>query len=84
MTGQVELLSPRRARRRAKSGVELIACSFCLRVLRDLEWQEAERVIREIRSYELETPPRLQSALCDLCAESIRSRRAEAREVAAA
>ena len=55
---------------------DLTTCSLCLRVLRGSEWMEAERVIREIRSYELEAPPRLQPAVCDACAESIFSRRA--------
>jgi hypothetical protein len=40
-----------------------------------LEWGEAERVIRDNRSYELAAPPRLHSAVCELCAESIFSRR---------
>jgi hypothetical protein len=39
------------------------------------EWREAEQVIRELRSYELEAPPRLHSAVCEVCAESIFSRR---------
>jgi len=45
-----------------KSPTGLITCSICLRVHRGSEWTEAERVIREIRSYELDAPPRLQSA----------------------
>jgi hypothetical protein len=45
---------------------------------------EAERVIREIRSYELEALPRLESAVCDVCAESIFSRRAQEGEPVAA
>jgi hypothetical protein len=55
----------------------LIACSLCLRVRRGSEWMEAESVIREIRSYAFDAPPRLQSAVCDVCAESIFSRRAQ-------
>jgi hypothetical protein len=46
-----------------------------MRVLRGSEWIEAERVIREIRSYELDELPRLRSRVCDVCAESIFSRR---------
>jgi hypothetical protein len=59
-----------------ESATDLIACSLCLRVLRGSEWVEAERVIRAIRSYELDAPPRLHPAVCDFCAESILSRRA--------
>jgi hypothetical protein len=62
----------------------LITCSICLRVHRGSEWAEAEHVIRETRSYELAAPPRLQSAVCEVCAESIFSRRAQARESVAA
>jgi hypothetical protein len=63
----------------------LITCSLCLRVRRGSEWREAEHVIRELRSYELEAPPRLQSAVCEVCADSIFSRRvAEERHVEAA
>jgi hypothetical protein len=40
-----------------------------------LEWIEAEHFIREIRSYELDAPPRLLSGVCDFCAESIFERR---------
>jgi hypothetical protein len=62
----------------------LITCSICLRVQRGSQWTEAEHVIREIRSYELATPPRLQSAVCDDCAESIFNRRAQVTERIAA
>jgi hypothetical protein len=67
-----------------ESRTDLIACSICLRVLRGSEWVEAERVIREVRSYELEDPPRLHSGVCDSCAEAIFSRRAQVREPVAA
>jgi len=70
--------------RQAHSRTRLVTCSMCLRVLRGSEWIEAERVIHEIRSYELEAPPRLRPALCDVCAESIHSRRAEMIEPIAA
>jgi hypothetical protein len=67
-----------------KPPVGLITCSLCLRVQRGSEWTEAERVIREIRSYELDAPPRLHSAVCDDCAEAILSRRAQVTERVAA
>jgi hypothetical protein len=67
-----------------ESRTELTTCSLCLRVLLDSEWIEADRVIRETRSFELEAPPRLHSAVCALCAESITSRRAQAPEPIAA
>jgi len=52
-------------------------------VLRASEWLEAKQVIREIRYYELESPPRLRPGVCDLCAESILDRRARTEAVAA-
>lgn len=55
----------------------LTTCPLCLRVRRGSEWTEAERVIREIRSFELEAPPRLASAVCENCAESIFRRRSQ-------
>jgi hypothetical protein len=67
-----------------ESRTGLTTCSLCLRVLQDSEWIDADRVIREIRSYELEAPPRLHSAVCDLCVETITSHRAQAREPLAA
>ena len=63
-------------RQRRSQATTLVTCSLCLRVLRGSEWIEAERVIGEIRSYELEAPPRLESAVCDFCADSIVDRRA--------
>jgi hypothetical protein len=57
---------------------------MCLRVLRGTEWVEAERAIRDLRSFTLPTPLRLESALCDQCTESIRLRRREPREKLAA
>ena len=71
----VQHLRPRRTLRRAKQRTELVTCSICLRVRRGSDWREAEHVIRELRSFELEAPPRLRSAVCDVCAESIFSRR---------
>lgn len=63
---------------------DLVACSVCLRVRRGSEWVEAELVIREIRSYELDAPPRLLSGVCEVCAESILGRRAKLVEPIAA
>jgi hypothetical protein len=62
-----------RAHRESRTG--LVTCSLCLRVHRGSEWIEAEHVIRETRSFELAALPRLQSAICEVCAESIFSRR---------
>jgi hypothetical protein len=74
----------RRTLRQAESRTDLITCSLCLRVLRGSEWTKAEHVIRDIRSYELEAPPRLRSGVCNSCAESIFNRRAQAGEPVAA
>jgi hypothetical protein len=62
----------------------LTACSVCLRVLSGTEWVEAEHAIRDLRSFALPAPPRLESALCDQCTESIRRRRREPKETLAA
>jgi hypothetical protein len=70
--------------RHTESPTTLIACSLCLRVLHGSEWIEAERAISEIRSYELDAPPRLEPAVCDFCAEAIRGRRAHVGEPIAA
>ena len=69
-------LRSRRTLRSTKQQTDLVTCSLCLRVRRGSEWREAEEVIRDLRSYELEAPPRLHSAVCEVCAESIFSRRA--------
>jgi hypothetical protein len=82
-TDLAPLLRPRRAPQ-ADSGTHLITCSLCLRVRRGSEWLGAEDVIREIRSYELAAPPRLHPGVCDVCAESILSRRMQAAEPTAA
>ena len=68
-------LRSRRTLRSTKQQADLLTCSLCLRVRRGSEWREAEEVIRDLRSYELEAPPRLHSAVCEVCAESIFSRR---------
>jgi hypothetical protein len=79
----VQLPRLRRTSRQTESRTDLITCSICLRVLRGADWVDAEHVIREIRSYELETPPHLHDAVCEACADSIFSRRAEHEPVAA-
>lgn len=80
----VHSLRLRRTQRQTRSPHHLITCSLCLRVLRGSEWKDADQVIREIRSYELDALPRLDSAVCDVCAESIFSRRAQEGEAIAA
>jgi len=80
----VQLLGPRHAGLHAEPNADLVTCSLCLRVLRSSEWIEAERVIRELRSFELEAPPQLLAGMCDLCAGSIRGRRAHDLEASAA
>jgi hypothetical protein len=70
--------------RGAQPPTSLTSCPLCLRVLRGSEWVEAERVIRDIRSYELAAPPRLEAAVCDFCSQSIFSRRAQPDEPMAA
>jgi hypothetical protein len=82
-TDLVQLPRFRRTPRQTESRNDLITCSLCLRVLRGADWLEAEHVIREIRSYELEALPHLRDAVCDDCAESIFSRRAQDEPVAA-
>jgi hypothetical protein len=83
MVELVQIVQFRRPSPQPKSRTALTTCSLCLRVLCGSEWSEAERVIREIRSYEREAPPRLEPTVCELCAESIQSRRAQSEPVAA-
>ncbi len=71
----VQHLRPRRVACARNRQTDLVTCSLCLRVLQGSEWRDAEHVIRELRSYELEAPPRLHAAVCEVCAESIFSRR---------
>jgi hypothetical protein len=59
--------------------LSLIACSRCLRVLRDQEWVHAETVIRDLRSFEYEVAPRFEPVLCPICTVSIHLRRVQAR-----
>jgi len=82
-TDLVQLLRPR-ARRNATSSTDLVTCSLCLRVLRESEWVDAERVIRKIHSYDLEELPHLLPGLCDDCADRILTRRATHAEAVAA
>jgi hypothetical protein len=92
-------LAPRRRRRQASSALPfplpvalfeadgsltLSACSVCLRVWRSQGWVEAEHVIRELRSFELAAPPRLEAALCDRCVDSLHARRTRSAEPLAA
>ena len=64
--------------------LDLITCPLCLCVRRGSEWMEAEHVIRETRSYELEALPQLRAHVCDFCAESILSRRTQVGDFIAA
>jgi hypothetical protein len=79
----VQLSRFRRTSRQKESRTDLITCSICLRVLRGAQWVDAEHVIRETRSYELDAPPHLRDAVCEACADSIFNRRAEQERVAA-
>jgi hypothetical protein len=58
-----------------RSSLSLPTCSICLRVLRKGSWIPAETVILEQRSYERESTPILQPALCADCEQSIYERR---------
>jgi hypothetical protein len=79
----VQLLRSRRPWRQT-APIDLITCSLCLRIRRGSDWLDADRVIREIRSYELAALPNLHSGVCDSCAESIFARRNRAGEPVAA
>ena len=76
---------PRRPARKERDGhmIKLIACSICLRVQRGSDWLEAERVIRDIKSYD-DDLPRLRGAVCNDCAELIVRRRVDAADALAA
>jgi hypothetical protein len=63
--------------------IKLIACSICLRVQRGSDWLEAERVIRDIKTYD-DDLPRLRGAVCTDCAELISQRRADVEDALAA
>jgi hypothetical protein len=64
---------------RRNGHVSLIACSRCLRVLRDGQWVHAETVIHELRSFESAAPPHFEPVLCPICTLAIHVRRAQAR-----
>jgi hypothetical protein len=59
--------------------LSVVACSLCLRVLRNSVWIAADEAIRRLRSYELPAPVLLEPGLCDRCNDAIRARRAAAR-----
>ena len=63
---------------------KIAACSLCLRVRRGSAWVDAEAVIRELRTYELLSLPRLKPAVCDDCLAAILERRMQAEEAIAA
>jgi len=63
---------------------KLVACSLCLRVRRGSAWVDAETAIRELRTYELPSLPRLEPAVCDDCLAAIVERRMQAEEAIAA
>lgn len=69
---------------RRRRSTDLVACSLCLRVRRGSAWVEPEDVITELRSYDLEAPPRLLPGVCDDCADAIFDRRARTEEPVAA
>jgi hypothetical protein len=61
-----------------------VVCTLCLRVLRGASWVEAEKVIREVRSFELASMPSLLNGLCTNCSQMIQLRRGDAQRAAAA
>ncbi|HEY2740723.1 MAG TPA: hypothetical protein VGI69_00915 [Gaiellaceae bacterium] len=69
---------------RRRRNPSLVTCSLCLRVRRGSAWAEPESVITELRSYELETPPRLLPGICDTCIDDVLGRRARREETLAA
>jgi hypothetical protein len=69
---------------RRRRNTDLVTCSLCLRVRRASAWVEPEDVVTALRSYELETPPRLLPGVCDACADAILDRRARLEETVAA
>jgi hypothetical protein len=62
----------------------LPTCSICLRVLDGETWIDPETIIRERRSFERHSPPRLRPALCPACETSIRRRRVQPSDAAVA
>jgi hypothetical protein len=69
------LVPPLPLERPADRRYDLTACSVCLRVRHGSDWIDADSVIRQLGSYEFEDAPRLEPALCDLCAASISAHR---------
>jgi hypothetical protein len=59
--------------------LSVVACSLCLRVLRNSIWIAADEAIRRLRSYDLPAPVLLEPGLCDRCSDVIRARRGAAR-----
>ena len=57
---------------------EFVACSICLRVLRNGEWTDAGAVIRDLRTFDGDTVAHLRDGLCDVCKEELWLRRREA------
>lgn len=64
--------------------LQLVTCSLCLRVRQGSAWVDTEVVIRELRTYERGSLPRLGPAVCDDCLAAILGRRARAEEAIAA
>ena len=62
----------------------LIICTLCQRVQRGQQWVEMGRVIRELRTFELDTVPQLHGVICDECVDSILHKRAEPGDALAA
>lgn len=74
-TSRTFRLPPRGRELAGDAPFSIVACSRCLRVQRGSKWIEPEVVIRELRSFELPAPPRLEPGICDRCAEIIDARR---------
>jgi hypothetical protein len=62
----------------------LIICTLCQRVRRSKDWVDMGQVIRELRTFELDTVPQLHGVICDECVDSILHKRAEPGESLAA
>jgi len=56
----------------------LDACSICLSVRYESRWIEPGIAIRAMRTFELDSPPRLQPAICERCAAALSSQRSRA------
>jgi hypothetical protein len=53
----------------------LVTCSICLRVQRGSNWVEAEEAIRDLRTFDLSAPVRLEAGICAGCGDGIAERR---------